>query len=139
MNEDISPISLIQYAKEAMLKSYSPYSKFKVGAALLTENKKIFMGCNIENISFGLTNCAERTSIYNAIVSEGAKKELIKDIAVVCSKDNFCFPCGACRQVILEFGSNARVIVQEKNNITVHSITELLAHGFNSKHLVRER
>ncbi|WP_409303387.1 cytidine deaminase [Peribacillus sp. SCS-155] len=93
---------LIAEAKEAMKKAYVPYSKFLVGAALLTKDGKIFRGCNIENASYGLTNCAERTAIFKA-VSEGFHE--FEAIAVVGDTDGPVSPCGACRQVIAEFAA----------------------------------
>lgn len=91
---------LIDKAKEAMFNAYSPYSKFQVGAAILTEDGRIFTGCNIENSSYGATICAERTAAVKA-VSEGAIH--FKAIAIVCSSKEFAFPCGICRQFVGEF------------------------------------
>ncbi|MBR1384803.1 MAG: cytidine deaminase [Ruminococcus sp.] len=95
---------LLELAIAAAEKSYSPYSEFKVGAALLTSDGKVFTGCNIENASYSLTNCAERTAIFKA-VSEGYKD--FEAIAVVGSGDEDfskpCLPCGACIQVLSEF------------------------------------
>ena len=92
--------SLIEHSNVAREKAYVPYSKFKVGAALLAEDGTVYHGCNIENSSYGLANCAERTAIFKA-VSEGVKK--FKAIAVVADTKGPCSPCGACRQVISEF------------------------------------
>ncbi|MBU2699089.1 cytidine deaminase [Sporomusaceae bacterium BoRhaA] len=91
---------LIQAAKEARENAYAPYSNFLVGAAVYTSSHKIYRGCNIENASYGLTNCAERTAIFKA-VSEGEHK--IEAIAVVGDTEGPLFPCGACRQVMAEF------------------------------------
>lgn len=91
---------LIQEAIQARQQAYVPYSHFKVGAAVLTGSKKVFRGCNIENASYGLTNCAERTAIFKAI-SEGVDK--IEAIAVVGDTEGPISPCGACRQVMAEF------------------------------------
>ena len=91
---------LVAKAKEALENSYSPYSHFAVGAALLSTDGQVFIGCNIENSSFGATNCAERTAIFKA-VSEGVKD--FKAIAIVCSGDQPAYPCGICRQVMSEF------------------------------------
>ena len=87
---------LVAKAKEALEYSYSPYSHFAVGAALLSTDGQVFTGCNIENSSFGATNCAERTAVFKA-VSEGVKD--FKAIAIVCSGDQPAYPCGICRQV----------------------------------------
>ena len=91
---------LIDRAIAAREKTYSPYSHFGVGAALVCEDGSIYEGCNIENASYGLTNCAERTAIFKA-VSEGHTK--FKALAVVADTEGPCAPCGACRQVISEF------------------------------------
>ena len=91
---------LMYLAENAKQKSYSPYSKFKVGAALLTKDGKIYVGANIENSSYPLTVCAERVAFFKAI-SEGEKE--FEKIAISGSSDDFCFPCGACRQVMSEF------------------------------------
>ena len=92
--------SLLAQSKIARETAYVPYSKFPVGAALLAEDGTVFHGCNIENASFGLTNCAERTAIFKA-VSQGVKT--FKAIAIVADTEGPCSPCGACRQVIAEF------------------------------------
>lgn len=97
---------LVAKAKEALEYSYSPYSHFAVGAALLSADGQVFTGCNIENASFGATNCAERTAIFKA-VSEGVKD--FKAIAIVCSGDQPAYPCGICRQVMSEFS----ILIQE--------------------------
>ena len=91
---------LMDNAKEASKASYSPFSRFAVGAAVLTTSGKIFRGCNVENSSFGLTNCAERTAIFKA-VSEGEKEILA--VAIYSPNADSCYPCGACRQVLFEF------------------------------------
>ena len=102
---------LVAKAKEVLEYSYSPYSHFAVGAALLSTDGQVFTGCNIENSSFGATNCAERTAIFKA-VSEGIKD--FKAIAIVCSGDQPAYPCGICRQVMSEFfNPDTRIIVEE--------------------------
>lgn len=111
---------LIERAKEAQEKSYTPYSKFPVGAALITEDGDIFTGCNIENISYGLTNCGERTAIFK-MMSEKGPKAKIKAIAVTTKADIPCTPCGACRQVIQEFSTLETVVIYkgEKDYVVV--------------------
>jgi cytidine deaminase len=101
---------LIGLAKEAQEKSYAPYSKFPVGAALITEDGDFFTGCNIENISYGLTNCGERTAIFKMISEKGPHAK-IKALAVTTKADIPCTPCGACRQVIQEFSSHDLVVI----------------------------
>ena len=119
---------LIAEAKMAREKAYAPYSNFKVGAAVLTSNGKIFSGCNIENSSYGLSICAERAAIFNA-VSSGYKK--FTKIAVVTDSEPPASPCGACRQVIFEFGDDIEVIMANlKGDIKIMKIDELLKDGF---------
>jgi cytidine deaminase len=96
-------------AKAAAGRAYAPYSKFHVGAAVLTSSGKIYIGCNVENASYGLTNCAERTAIFNA-VSAGEKRLKLQCVVVYTPTKTATAPCGACRQVIYEFGPKARVI-----------------------------
>lgn len=110
--------------------AYSPFSKFKVGAALLTEDGKLYTGCNIENSSYGATNCAERTAIFKA-VSEGNIK--LSKIAIMSSSGDFTSPCGICRQVIFEFfDKNLGEIIlgNDKGEIRTYKVKELLPEGF---------
>lgn len=99
---------LKRHAKSARSNAYVPYSGFSLGAALLTDSGKIFTGCNIEIASYGLTNCAERTAIFNA-VSEGEKN--FKVLLLLADTDEPIFPCGSCRQVIEEFTNNMDIIL----------------------------
>jgi len=101
---------LIQKALEAQKFAYAPFSKFYVGAAVLTESGKVFTGCNIENTSFGATNCAERTAIFKA-VSEGETKFVA--MAVTSSSQAYTFPCGICRQVISEFSPHMDIVLYD--------------------------
>lgn len=120
---------LIAAALQAREKAYVPYSHFPVGAALLTEDGQLYTGCNIENASYGLTNCAERTAIFKA-VSEGRLR--FTTIAVIADTDGPVSPCGACRQVMSEFGGpEARVILTNlKGSVQVTSVRELLPGAF---------
>jgi cytidine deaminase len=120
---------LLESARAAMAHAYAPYSHFKVGAALLTAKNEIFAGCNVENASYGLSNCAERTAIFSAVAQSGPGL-IIKAIAVVNDQGVPCSPCGACRQVIYEFGPEAIVIFQSANGWKDSPITELLPEGF---------
>lgn len=105
---------LMDSAKIAVMNSYSPYSKFAVGAAILTGTGKIYSGCNIENSSYGMTICAERCAIFKA-VSEGERKILA--VAIYSSNVDNCYPCGACRQVMSEFQSeNEEIEIITENN-----------------------
>lgn len=96
-------------ARAAAGNAYAPYSKFRVGAAVLTESGKIYAGCNVENASYGLANCAERTAIFSAVAA-GEKKLKLRCVVVYTPTKMAAAPCGACRQVINEFGPQARVI-----------------------------
>lgn len=125
---------LILSAKEAREFAYAPYSNFKVGAAVLTDDGKIYTGCNIENASYGATNCAERTAIFKA-VSEGHK--IIKAIAIMGSSEDFTYPCGICRQVISEFASEdiKIIIVKNEDEYIVRTMEEILPGTFTRKDL----
>ena len=124
---------LIRIARQARKNAYAPYSRFKVGAAVLTEDGKIYSGCNVENASYGLTNCAERTAIFRA-VADGQKK--IKAIAIVLEAPDFGAPCGACRQVIYEFGPSAEVIMATAaGKFKIKKISELLPDAFGPENL----
>ena len=125
----INRAQLIAAAKRAMTNAYAPYSKFRVGAAVLTSTGRIFTGCNIENASYGMTNCAERTAIFSAIAAGGPKLE-IRAVAVVNDRGVPCSPCGACRQVIYEFGPGATVFFPGAKGWKQVQITELLPEGF---------
>lgn len=116
-------------AREVMKNAHAPYSNFHVGAAILLANGKIVAGCNVENASYGMTNCAERTAIFSAVAALGPKIE-IKAVAVTNDQNAPCSPCGACRQVIYEFGPNAIVYFQGATGPKQAHITELLPEGF---------
>ena len=117
---------LIALAQDAMQYSYSPYSHFKVGAALLTMDGRVYQGCNIENASYGVTNCAERTALFKA-VSEGARQFVT--IAIAAEK-SMPWPCGVCRQALYEFAPDLRVIVACGDERDEATLSELLPHGF---------
>lgn len=123
--------ALVEKAMKAKQNSYSPYSNFKVGAALLSKNGEIFTGTNIENASYGLTVCAERSAIFKA-VSDGKRK--FKAIAIACDTDNFnyAFPCGACRQVMAEFFSGDFDVIVSVNTgeYKVYKLSDLLPNAF---------
>lgn len=119
-------MKLISLAKQAMKNAYAPYSKFRVGAAILTTSGKIYTGCNIENCSLGLTLCAERVALFKAI-SEGETN--FKAIAIFASR-NPAYPCGACRQVLYEFAPELEVIVIENKKPKSYKLNELLPKGF---------
>ncbi|CEK37143.1 cytidine deaminase [Paraclostridium sordellii] len=123
---------LLEIAEKARENSYSPYSNFKVGAALLTKSGKVFTGCNVECASFSGTNCAERTAIFKAI-SEGYKDiEAIAIASTNSEKNESTYPCAICRQVIIEFGPDIRIITgYSKGDMQEHTIAELVPHYFS--------
>lgn len=129
--EEFDSQNLIKAATQALAKAYAPYSQFKVGAAVLTTTGKIFLGCNVENASYGLSVCAERNAIANALISREEDKIEIKAIAIVNSQNIPCSPCGACRQVIWEFGQEAQIIFQGSQGWQQSSIKEMLPSGFS--------
>ena len=120
---------LMDTAKEAAKKSYSPFSKFAVGAGVLTSSGKVYGGCNIENSSFGMTICAERCAIFKA-VSDGEKEILA--VAIYSPNEDDCYPCGACRQVMYEFqGERAiEIITEEKGELNIKKMSDFLPFGF---------
>ena len=120
--------NLMDCAIKARENAYSPYSHFAVGAALLCEDGTLYEGCNIENASYGLTNCAERTAIFKA-VSEGHIK--FKALAVVADTEGPCAPCGACRQVMAEFKIPLIIMGNLMGNIKIVTIEELLPFSFS--------
>ena len=127
----VSDEALLHLARKAMERSYSPYSGYAVGAALLCADGRVFQGCNIENASFGLTNCAERTAVFKA-VSEGAREFTAIAIA---SSGSAPWPCGACRQVLNEFAPGIRVLVTWDGRVEEMQLAQLLPHGFGPKSL----
>ena len=133
-------LELLEEAKKARLKAYTPYSNFKVGAALLTKSGKVYLGCNIENATYTPTNCAERTAFFKA-VSEGERE--FEKIAIVGAKDGedanvMCSPCGVCRQVMMEFCDPKEfqiILANGENTCRVMTLEELLPCGFSSANL----
>ena len=129
---------LFTLAKDAMKNSYAPYSDYNVGAVLLCKNGNVYKGCNIENASYSLTNCAERTAIFSAIAN-GEKD--FEAICIVGGKDgvstDYAMPCGACRQVLAEFcDEDFKVYVGiNENDITEFKLGELLPFSFNKSKL----
>lgn len=122
---------LINIAVEAAEKAYAPYSKFAVGAALECDDGTVFTGCNIENASYGCTNCAERTAVFKA-VSEGKRE--FRRIAIFADTDEYCMPCGTCRQVLNEFAPTIEVLsVRRDGRYVSYSLKELLPKSFSLK------
>lgn len=122
---------LIQRAKEAREKAYAPYSKFKVGAAILTQEGEVYAGANVESASYGLTACAERVALYRAVVS--GERDFKKIVIVADTKEPIT-PCGLCRQVLSEFGENLEVICANlQGKVKRFKLKELLPYSFKSK------
>jgi cytidine deaminase len=120
-------MNLLQRAREARKFSYSPYSKFPVGAALLFEDGETVTGCNVENCSYGLSLCAER----NAMAAAAASGNLTPvAIAIVGEEGNPCFPCGACRQFLIEFNREMDVVVESDSDIEIYKLNDLLPKHF---------
>lgn len=133
MTNQVTNQDLIAKAKEAMQFSYSPYSHFKVGAALLTEDGQVFLGCNIENASYGATNCAERTAIFKAI-SQGERR-FVK-IAIVSSGQDTTYPCGICRQVLAEHMPEGTLVFENaQGDLLEFSMNQILPFAFSKRDL----
>ena len=120
--------SLIELAKKARSHAYAPYSGFAVGAAALAPDGRVFLGCNIENASYGLTNCAERTAIFSAVA---AGVQRFAALAVVADGELPCSPCGACRQVIAEFAVERILLANLAGKRRVVTKEELLPFAFS--------
>jgi cytidine deaminase len=130
----MTDLQLLKAAEEAKNKAYVPYSKFRVGAALLTKEGKVYTGCNIENASFGATNCAERTAIFKA-VSEGEKE--FAAIAINTDAESLTFPCGICRQVMVEFAHDLKLIIgNPEGKYKVFTMDDILPNSFSPKDLI---
>ncbi len=126
---------LIKAAINARGKAYCPYSNFKVGAAALFEDNNIYTGCNIENASFGATNCAERTAIFNG-VSNGNR--VLKELALIGDPNGYTYPCGICRQVITEFAESKDMkiyIIKNENDYIEKTLGEIMPGFFTKKDL----
>ena len=129
--------SLIKEAIDAKEMAYVPYSHFRVGAALLTKDGKVYRGCNIENVAFTPTNCAERTAFFKAI-SEGEKE--FAAIAVTGDADDYLYPCGVCRQVMVEFCDLQEfkvVVANTEEDYKVYSLGELIPGVFDADELAK--
>lgn len=126
--------TLIEMALDYRERAYAPYSDFKVGAAVVFESGNVYGGCNIENASFGATNCAERTAIFTGIAN---KEKNIKQIAIVGSLEEITYPCGICRQVIAEFGTaETEIILATSEKVyTVTTLKDILPGAFTKESL----
>ena len=126
---------LLDLAEEARDHSYAPYSKYHVGAALLTADGQVYQGCNIENAAFTPTNCAERTAFFKAVY-DGHRA--FKAIAIIATGEEMGFPCGVCRQVMAEFCDRDFIIVtanRDRTKVDVSDFETLLPHSFGPKDL----
>jgi len=125
----VGPEKLIALALLARQNAYAPYSSFAVGAALLASSGEVYTGCNVENSSYGLTVCAERVALYTAI-ARGERK--FTALAVAAGTEEYCSPCGACRQVLAEFGCDTKVYLANRyGNYCETSVAELLPMAFS--------
>lgn len=126
---------MFQMAKDAMHHAYAPYSKFKVGACLRTSNDQLFAGCNVENVAYGLTQCAEASAI-GAMVTQAGKQQ-IQEIVIVSSGEQTIYPCGACRQRLAEFAAGDMVLNLQGKEDRILRLTfaELFPYSFNPTHL----
>lgn len=125
---EINYEQMLNIAKEVSNHSYAPFSKFVVGACVMASSGELYSGCNVENSSYGLTICAERSAIFKAI--SNGEKEIVA-VAIYSPNTDECYPCGACRQVIFEFASNDLIVITEKDGSPkVDKITDLLPYGF---------
>lgn len=126
---------LVEAAIDIKDKAYAPYSHFKVGAAILCKDGSIIAGCNVENASYGATICAERSALCSAITSG---KSGFEAIAIVGSGDDFCYPCGICRQVLSEFNVDMDVFsLKSDGSYIVNKLNELLPNNFGAKDLIK--
>ncbi|HMS09972.1 MAG TPA: cytidine deaminase [Pyrinomonadaceae bacterium] len=124
---------LLSAARECREHAFAPFSGFRVGAAVEAEDGTIFAGCNVESASYGLTMCAERVAIFSAVA---AGRKRIKRISVVAESDELTAPCGACRQVIWEFGGDIPVLIMNTNGELVErQMSDLLPMAFDSSFL----
>ncbi len=119
---------LVKHAREARTRSYSPYSNFAVGAAIRNKSGRVYLGCNVENCAYGLTVCAQRTAIVNA-VSDGARD--FEALAVYTEAKHLTPPCGACRQVLAEFAKDLIIILANPKEERQLKLSELLPMPFN--------
>lgn len=134
MSEDSQP--LIEAAIQARMQAVAPFSNFSVGAAVRTEDGKVYTGCNIESASYGLTVCAERVAIWKAL-SEGERH--FTELAVVADTDRLTPPCGTCRQIIWEFARDAKIVFANLNGQSeVFDIRDLLPRAFDARFLTKK-
>jgi cytidine deaminase len=133
---ELDDAELLRRAREVRLRAYAPYSHFRVGAVVVTEDRQIFEGVNVENASYRVTTCAEQSALAT-MISAGVRSPVVR-VAVVGDGDEPCTPCGACRQTIYEFGPDATVLSSgDGGHPLVTTIRELLPHGFGPTRLAQ--
>ncbi len=125
--------TLMDRARDASTRAYAPYSGFRVGAAILTERGKVHAGCNVENASYGLAICAERNAAAAMALADPGDRE-IRSVAISSPDASPCFPCGACRQVLREFGCK-EVVVEDGSGLRRYQFEEILPHAFGPEDL----
>ncbi len=125
---------LLEAARSASQCAYAPYSNFHVGAAIQTESGAVYVGCNVENASYGLSMCAERNAAAAMVLNTEESKRRIKRVAVVSPDASPCMPCGACRQVLREFGCE-EVVVEGRSGVLRYGFEEILPHSFGPEAL----
>jgi len=127
---------VIEAARAASLRAYAPYSNFRVGAAIMTLSGAVQIGCNVENASYGLAICAERNAVARMIVeTANADERRIRLVAILSPDAAPCFPCGACRQVLHEFGCQEIVVLDASENPMRYPFSEILPHAFGPEDL----
>ena len=126
---------LLRSARKAMKNAYAPFSGFKVGAAILTAKGDVFLGCNVENSSYGMTNCAERTAIFSAVAAKGPRLEIVA-VAVANAQGVPCSPCGACRQILWEFCGDAELtLVNPRGKTETFRMKDIFPRPFDASFL----
>ncbi len=131
----MDPTRVIEAARAASLKAYAPYSKFRVGAAVLTDAGALYAGCNVENVSYGLSMCAERNAVAGMVAHTDLDERRVRLVAVVSPDSAPCFPCGACRQVLREFGCEEVVVLEGSGSTRHYPLDALLPHAFGPETL----
>ena len=129
----MDPETVMEAAREASTSAYAPYSHFRVGAAILTEDGEIHTGCNVENASYGLAICAERSAAAAMVLANPEDRE-VRLVAIFSPDAAPCFPCGACRQVLREFGCK-EVAVEDASGLRRYPFEEILPHAFGPEDL----
>jgi cytidine deaminase len=127
---------VIEAARAVSLKAYAPYSNFRVGSAILTRSGAVHVGCNVENASYGLTICAERSAVARMIAANADDRKIKIRLVTIVSPDAApCFPCGACRQILYEFGCEEVVVLDASGEHERYPFSEILPHAFGPEDL----